>query len=361
MVGILSSVVRSVKGERSARKHVPERPPVQHRKSWMQSLSNLSQVFAHDAEPDAPDAATSPKRTRFPSFASFSSKHAGDGTSLPSRAKGDTHRSLASRVRPISVSLGFAGHKRGASAGDAYGSVGDTSSEAGYAPSPLGTSGAGKSAPSHVNDGYPRNASRAAVGNGATQKPSRPSTAPAGARLESQVETSALAARMGKLRGMEAEAVSAAAARDGANVSNAVSTLSPSHARPAPLDRQPSADSASVYTQSTAQEDYAPSPTTQSTVTPTHSGAETAHGECAPAKSSPVSSKGAFTGPASHVRNANAALPPVKAMSLQPSYAMSGANGYTANGRTNGVADKDHEDYIAVDIPTESPFAGWSF
>ena len=44
MVGILSSVVKSVKGERSARKRAEERearPPVQHRKSWMQSLNNL--------------------------------------------------------------------------------------------------------------------------------------------------------------------------------------------------------------------------------------------------------------------------------------------------------------------------------
>ncbi|KAL1739218.1 hypothetical protein HDZ31DRAFT_77752 [Schizophyllum fasciatum] len=179
---------------------------------------------------------------------------------------------------------------------------------------------------------------------------------------------------------MEAEAVSAAAARDGASeshaarsashsrasgsttdASNTVSTLSPSHARPAPLDRQPSADSASVYTQSTAQEDYAPSPTTQSTVTPTHSGVGTAHGECVPVKSSPVPSKGAFTGPTSPVRNANVALPPAKAMSLQPLYGMGGSNGYTANGRTDGATDKDHQDYIAVDIPTESPFAGWSF
>ena len=44
MVGILSSVVKPVKGERSARKRAEERearPPVQHRKSWMQSLNNL--------------------------------------------------------------------------------------------------------------------------------------------------------------------------------------------------------------------------------------------------------------------------------------------------------------------------------
>lgn len=48
MVGILSSVVRSITGERSARKKGQERPKPLQRKSWMQSLSNISQVFHQD-------------------------------------------------------------------------------------------------------------------------------------------------------------------------------------------------------------------------------------------------------------------------------------------------------------------------
>ncbi|KAL1703971.1 hypothetical protein EV121DRAFT_206765 [Schizophyllum commune] len=389
MVGILSSVVKSVKGERSARKRAEERearPPVQHRKSWMQSLNNLSQVFHADDQlhpPPTDGTSSSPKRGRFPSFASFSSKgesvrSRGDASSSPGKDK-----SLAARVRPISVSLGFSGHKRGSSSATAG------SGHESYTPSPLHEGAPhvpqaqAPTLPSPIQ-ASPMATPTASAGTAHDEKPVRPSTAPAGVRNESQMETSALAARMNKLRGMEEDT---AARVSNASAAASQSTTTPDHlSRPTPLDRTPSSDSASVYTQSTAQDDYTPSastPGSPATVTPTTSvGPAPALPPKTPAKAASLrgfgsaargylspNAKRSIETTASHAQvPTNGSQPPTVtsqpptrdflSMSTQDFLSAPSTVGKTRAATLNG----DHgKDFIAVDIPMESPFAGWKF
>ncbi|KAI5889853.1 uncharacterized protein SCHCODRAFT_02702568 [Schizophyllum commune H4-8] len=361
LVGILSSVVKSVKGERSSRKRAEERearPPVQHRKSWMQSLNNLSQVFHADDQLHPPEA-DAPKRGRFPSLASFSSK----GESV--RSRGDSSlspakdRSLAARVRPISVSLGFSGHKRGSSSATA-GSGHDS-----YTPSPLH-----EGAP-HVPQAQapmlsspiqasPMVTPSASTGTAHDEKPVRPSTAPAGVRNESQMETSALAARMNKLRGMEEDT---AVRVSNASAATSQSTTTPNHlSRPTILDRTPSSDSASVYTQSTAQDDHTPSANSGE-------GGQPPRLRFSCERISAPNAKRSMETTESHAQvPTNGSQPPTVnsqpptrdflSMSTQDFLSAPSTMGKARAATLNG----DHgKDFIAVDIPMESPFAGWKF